>query len=38
LDKGGHSWPGGVKPRGKKVNESPISANEEIWKFFKELP
>lgn len=38
LDKGGHSWPGGVKPKGKKASQSPLSANEEIWKFFKELP
>lgn len=38
LDQGGHSWPGGVKPKGKKVSQSPIKANDEIWNFFKALP
>ncbi len=38
TDIGGHAWPGGVKPRGNKNSQSPISANDEIWKFFKGLP
>lgn len=35
---GGHSWPGGYKPRlrGEDPSEA-ISANDEIWKFFKDL-
>lgn len=38
LSDGGHSWPGGVKPRGTDETSKLISANEEIWTFFKALP
>ncbi|HEY9096065.1 MAG TPA: prolyl oligopeptidase family serine peptidase [Hydrogenophaga sp.] len=34
TDTGGHSWPGGVKPRGGQAGSTAISANEEIWDFF----
>lgn len=38
LSDGGHSWPGGVKPKGKDETSKLISANDEIWKFFEGLP
>ena len=38
LIDGGHSWPGGVKPRGTDKTSKLISANDEIWNFFKGLP
>lgn len=31
TQKGGHSWPGGKKPRSKEQSQSPISANDIIW-------
>jgi polyhydroxybutyrate depolymerase len=34
TDTGGHSWPGGVKPRGGQAGSTAISANDEIWNFF----
>ncbi|MEZ5706456.1 MAG: hypothetical protein R3E56_15015 [Burkholderiaceae bacterium] len=34
TDTGGHSWPGGVKPRGGQAGSTAISANEVIWDFF----
>ena len=33
TDSGGHSWPGGVKPRGGEPSHA-ISANEVMWDFF----
>jgi polyhydroxybutyrate depolymerase len=39
LSDGGHSWPGGVSPRGGGDKASMlISANDEIWNFFQGLP
>jgi len=38
TESGGHSWPGGKKPRGGIFEESPstaISATDMIWDFFK---
>lgn len=36
TEKGGHSWPGGKKPRGNGGDPSKaISANDVIWDFFK---
>lgn len=32
---GGHSWPGGIKPRGNQPASSAISANDVMWDFFK---
>jgi polyhydroxybutyrate depolymerase len=32
---GGHSWPGGVKPRGKGTPSNAINADDVIWNFFK---
>jgi polyhydroxybutyrate depolymerase len=32
---GGHSWPGGYKPRGDMPASQAISANDEIWNFFQ---
>jgi polyhydroxybutyrate depolymerase len=32
---GGHSWPGGVKPRGDQPASSAISADDVMWDFFK---
>jgi polyhydroxybutyrate depolymerase len=34
TETGGHSWPGGVKPRGGQAGSTAISANEVIWAFF----
>jgi len=31
---GGHSWPGGYKPRGEETSKA-ISANDVMWNFFK---
>lgn len=33
TDTGGHSWPGGVKPRGESPSTA-ISANDVMWDFF----
>lgn len=33
---GGHSWPGGVKPRGNQVSSKAIDANAMIWSFFND--
>lgn len=32
---GGHSWPGGKKPRGEKDTFQGLSANDVMWNFFK---
>ena len=37
TDTGGHSWPGGYKPRGDEQPSQAISANDVIWDFFKSL-
>jgi polyhydroxybutyrate depolymerase len=34
TESGGHSWPGGSKPRGGQAGSSAISANDVIWQFF----
>jgi polyhydroxybutyrate depolymerase len=34
TDDGGHSWPGGVKPRGNGSPSRAISATDVIWDFF----
>ncbi|TAK89909.1 MAG: poly(3-hydroxybutyrate) depolymerase [Burkholderiaceae bacterium] len=34
TETGGHSWPGGVKPRGDKAPSQAISANDVMWDFF----
>jgi len=39
TEKGGHSWPGGQKPREKADTPSDaISAIDEIWDFLKSIP
>lgn len=36
---GGHSWPGGVKPRGgTEAPSQALSANDAMWEFFDALP
>lgn len=35
TDKGGHSWPGGKKPRGGSSPSNAISANDVMWEFFR---
>jgi polyhydroxybutyrate depolymerase len=34
TDSGGHSWPGGHKPRGDEKPSQAISANDVMWEFF----
>lgn len=34
---GGHSWPGGTKPRGESPSQA-ISANDVMWMFFTAIP
>jgi polyhydroxybutyrate depolymerase len=34
TDTGGHSWPGGTKPRGSEAPSQVISANDVMWDFF----
>lgn len=34
TERGGHSWPGGSKPRGGDAGSTAIDANEVIWSFF----
>lgn len=34
TETGGHSWPGGSKPRGGSAGSTAIDANEVIWQFF----
>lgn len=34
TETGGHSWPGGAKPRGRGRGSSAISATDLIWDFF----
>lgn len=34
TETGGHSWPGGVKPRGDEPPSQAISANDVMWDFF----
>ena len=36
TDTGGHSWPGGTKPRGDAPSNA-ISANDVMWAFFSQL-
>jgi polyhydroxybutyrate depolymerase len=41
TDGGGHSWPGGAKPRSRAGGPEPssaLSANEVMWQFFSSLP
>ncbi|MCB6183942.1 prolyl oligopeptidase family serine peptidase [Leeia sp. TBRC 13508] len=39
TDTGGHSWPGGGQTRSDKAGPSQaISANDEIWRFFGQVP
>lgn len=38
TDSGGHSWPGGTKPRGHAEPSSAIDATALIWNFFAQLP
>ena len=35
TESGGHSWPGGKKPRGGGAPSTAISANDVMWDFFK---
>ena len=35
TETGGHSWPGGVKPRGDDKTSHAISANDVMWDFFQ---
>lgn len=37
TETGGHSWPGGTKPRADIPPSKAISANDEMWKFFSSL-
>lgn len=37
TETGGHSWPGGVKPRGGEPPSQAISADEVMWEFFKSV-
>ena len=34
MPSGGHSWPGGVKPRGERETFKDLSANNVMWDFF----
>ncbi|HWU65664.1 MAG TPA: PHB depolymerase family esterase [Methylophilus sp.] len=36
TETGGHSWPGGSKPRGGTAGSTAISANDVIWQFFND--
>lgn len=38
TDSGGHSWPGGTKPRGNAEPSTAIDATALIWDFFAGLP
>lgn len=38
TDTGGHSWPGGQKPRGEGTPSTALSATDQIWAFFSALP
>jgi polyhydroxybutyrate depolymerase len=38
TESGGHSWPGGSKPRGNEPASQAISANEVMWSFFASQP
>jgi polyhydroxybutyrate depolymerase len=37
TETGGHSWPGGAKPRGGAAPSQAISANDMMWDFFHRL-
>lgn len=37
TESGGHSWPGGKKPRGKDETSKSLSANDVMWDFFSSL-
>ena len=37
TETGGHSWPGGAKPRGGPAPSQAISANDMMWDFFNRL-
>jgi polyhydroxybutyrate depolymerase len=37
TDTGGHSWPGGTKPRGDESPSKAISADDMMWDFFQSL-
>jgi polyhydroxybutyrate depolymerase len=34
TETGGHSWPGGTKPRGGTAGSTAISATDAMWEFF----
>jgi len=38
TEAGGHSWPGGHKPRGGEPASQAISANDVMWDFFSRQP
>ena len=38
TETGGHSWPGGNKPRAMSPTSQAISANDQMWDFFMSLP
>jgi polyhydroxybutyrate depolymerase len=35
TESGGHSWPGGHKPRAEEAPSQALSANAVMWEFFK---
>lgn len=37
TETGGHSWPGGSKPRADKPPSQALSANDVMWDFFKSI-
>lgn len=37
TESGGHSWPGGTKPRARENPSTAISANDLMWDFFSSL-
>lgn len=37
TEAGGHSWPGGYKPRAAEPPSHAISANDQFWSFFESL-
>ncbi len=37
TERGGHSWPGGYKPRGDEQPSQAINANDMMWDFFESL-
>ncbi len=37
TETGGHSWPGGYKPRGDEAPSTAINANDVMWAFFESV-